>query len=419
MRLPKLVLIIFLLSSFVSSAAWAEPLWQADSENGQVYIVQENDWLSKLAQTFYGDMLAYPKIVEATNIKATTDASFSPISNPDLIEIGQKLWIPAIEGASTAESASADETQNNVTFVVIGDMPYSEEENESLTAPNGKFVKAIQAINPPVLVHYGDMKAGGEDCTDSLLETRQAQIAALHPYKVVFTPGDNDWTDCDRESMTIRFDELERLAFIRTLFFEGAGLEMTRDIPDLVRQDSLPENAMWKIDNLVMGTLHLVGTNNGREEILESDVNLALDAVDERDVLNQIWLQQLFESAKQAEGLVILFQADIYRPENDNPACTPENRTDCDGFKQIRDDIENMALSYAKPVLVVHGDTNAYCFNQPSQKATNLWHLNGPGDFKVLDAAQVTFNFNDSEPFKVSGVSLDTPEPPIVCDYSR
>ncbi len=425
MRLSKVLLIVFLLSLFVGSVH-AEALWQTDSEDGQEYIVQLDDWLSKIALKFYGDMMVYPKIVEATNIKAKEDTSFTTISNPDLIEVGQKLWIPAMEEGTLTDSSdeaqdnvAAEDPQSRVTFVVIGDMPYSDEENVNLTAPDGAFVKAIQAINPPVLIHYGDFKGGSEDCTDALLEARQAQIFALNPYKVVFTPGDNDWTDCDRDNMTVRFDELERLAFLRKLFFEGTGLEMTRDIPDLVRQDGLSENAMWRVDSLVMGTLHIVGTNNGREEILKSDVNQALDAVDERDALNEVWLQQLFESAKSAAGLVILFQADIYRPENDKPACTSENRTDCDGFYQIREAIESMALAYNKPVLVVHGDTNAYCFNQQAEQITNLWHLNGPGDYKVIDAAQVTFSPNDVEPFKVSGVLLEPGEPPLVCDYSR
>jgi flagellar motor switch/type III secretory pathway protein FliN len=61
---------------------------------GQAYIVQADDWLSKLADKFYGDMFAYPAIVEATNAKATQDDSFIVIDNPDLIEIGQQLWIP-------------------------------------------------------------------------------------------------------------------------------------------------------------------------------------------------------------------------------------------------------------------------------------------------------------------------------------
>jgi len=61
---------------------------------GQVYIVKAGDWLSKLAQEFYGDAVLYPRIVEGTNAKAAIDPSFARIRDPNLIEIGQKLWIP-------------------------------------------------------------------------------------------------------------------------------------------------------------------------------------------------------------------------------------------------------------------------------------------------------------------------------------
>ena len=67
---------------------------------GQDYIVQADDWLSKLSDKFYGDILAYPAIVEATNSKAATDSSYTVIDNPDLIEIGQKVYIPSAEEAS-------------------------------------------------------------------------------------------------------------------------------------------------------------------------------------------------------------------------------------------------------------------------------------------------------------------------------
>ena len=36
----------------------------------------------------------YPRIVEGTNAKAASDSSFAKISDPDMIEVGQKLWIP-------------------------------------------------------------------------------------------------------------------------------------------------------------------------------------------------------------------------------------------------------------------------------------------------------------------------------------
>jgi hypothetical protein len=98
-----------LAESKASTLAITTPLADAASEaeamledssspsqaDGQAYIVQADDWLSKLADKFYGDMFTYPAIVEATNAEAAQDDSFAVIDNPDLIEIGQKLWIPA------------------------------------------------------------------------------------------------------------------------------------------------------------------------------------------------------------------------------------------------------------------------------------------------------------------------------------
>jgi|GEM_PF-5687642 len=79
--------------SFTGTVIAAAPPSQASE--GDVYIVQAEDWLSKIAEKYYGDILAYPAIIAATNTKANSDASFAYITNPDFIEVGQKLWIPA------------------------------------------------------------------------------------------------------------------------------------------------------------------------------------------------------------------------------------------------------------------------------------------------------------------------------------
>lgn len=107
--------ILTLLTTMVSPAL-AAPLHQADS-CGQDYSVQADDWLSKLAEKFYGDVLAYPVIVDATNAVAETDSSYATITNPDVIEVGWKLCLPdseammdamMAEGAMDKEGAMAE-----------------------------------------------------------------------------------------------------------------------------------------------------------------------------------------------------------------------------------------------------------------------------------------------------------------------
>jgi nucleoid-associated protein YgaU len=49
-----------------------------------MYVVKSGDNLSKISKTFYGNPHEYTKIAQANNI-----------SNPDKIQVGQQLTIPA------------------------------------------------------------------------------------------------------------------------------------------------------------------------------------------------------------------------------------------------------------------------------------------------------------------------------------
>jgi hypothetical protein len=37
----------------------------------------------------------------------------------------------------------------------------------------------------------------------------------------------------------------------------------------------------------------------------------------------------------------------------------------------------------------IHGDTNAYCLDQPFDHSKNLWRLHAPGDFKYVDVVVI------------------------------
>ena len=86
----------------------------AQAPTGREYVVQADDWLSKIAEKEYGDPLAFPAIVEATNAKAAEDSSFTPIDNPDVIEIGQKLWLPTLPEFEAPAALYLDKLKNAV-----------------------------------------------------------------------------------------------------------------------------------------------------------------------------------------------------------------------------------------------------------------------------------------------------------------
>ncbi len=90
----KVILIIALcLLILVNNSTYAQTYLNQDND-GQTYTVQSNDWLSKLADKFYSNIHAWPHIWIATNKKAIEDSTYSTITNPDFIAVGQKLWIP-------------------------------------------------------------------------------------------------------------------------------------------------------------------------------------------------------------------------------------------------------------------------------------------------------------------------------------
>ncbi|WP_462163265.1 hypothetical protein [Pseudoalteromonas xiamenensis] len=281
-----------------------------------------------------------------------------------------------------------------INFLVFGDMPYSSKEAEWLQK-DGKLAKAAEAAQHDFYVHVGDMKASIQSCTDMLLKENYALISHVSDKPFVYTPGDNDWTDCDRSSLLDPKDELERLAFIRAEFTKS-----TPALPKFKRQESMKENQSWNIDGVQFLTIHAVATNNGRRQIKMSDEAKAYQEVDARDQHNFDWLEQNLPK-KGHKAAVVFTQADLFVEAKHKGQCTTDNPKKCDGLEVYRDKLDGLAKQLDYPLLLVHGDTPDFCF---SERKSGLWHLNAPGDVKVIDIAQVEINPDAEKPFSVKAL---------------
>lgn len=102
------LIIVTLLLGIVLSMAPAAAQAQGIACETEV-TVQADDWLSKIADKFYGDPLAFPAIVAATSAQAATDDSFVALNNPDVIEAGWKLCIPSAADAEALLTGSMAE----------------------------------------------------------------------------------------------------------------------------------------------------------------------------------------------------------------------------------------------------------------------------------------------------------------------
>jgi heat shock protein HslJ len=103
------------------------------------YTVQADDWLSKLADRFYGDVLAYPTIVEATNGQA--DERFANIANPDLIEPGWLLCIPGVDVVAALAAGVGQNAPAGLSPQELANATYPSQYTQSgtVTLENGRF----------------------------------------------------------------------------------------------------------------------------------------------------------------------------------------------------------------------------------------------------------------------------------------
>lgn len=349
-----------------------------------------------------------------------------------------------------------------MTFAAYGDIPYL------INLPNGRtdYQVLTEDIAPalrrrddiPFVIHLGDLSRPETACSDDWLRQTQTfwQEELVKP--VFYTPGDNDWTDCDRESLTVRQSEIERLQQLRNIFFsspktvtpawqlEEVQRILARD-PEFsypenslaaIRrvlamgprqfaqewryesQPELPENAIWWRDGVLFVTVHMVSTDNGRTEILSDDPKRAIALVDERDRQNQQWLNRAFELAQKQDtkAVVVATQLDPFGSaiEQETPLSRCLSNPAYAGFCR---QVQTLSGALGKPVLLLHGDTNAYCLDQPFDNSENLWRLNAPGDFQYVDAAVIkVFPADLNQPFQVTGL-LSGEAAPTICDYSR
>ena len=264
-------------------------------------------------------------------------------------------------GAMLVTSTPALSQAPVLTFGLIGDLGYRPAEEPLLQNVLDDLNKNMLAF----VVHVGDLSSPTYACTDDVVARRFAQFnASAHPF--IYTPGDNDWTDCHDAQGVKGGNPLERLAHVRKVFFEGEQSLGRRMMP-LIRQSKSTdpsfqkyrENVRWTAGGVTFVTLHIPGSNNGLGRAPDGDAEYA-----ERNKANLAWLHEGFENAKanNSRAIMILQQANIF-PAHPPTAGSPEK--DPNGFTDVRSLLEKETLVFGKPVVLVHGDSHFFRTDKP------------------------------------------------------
>ena len=292
---------------------------------------------------------------------------------------------------------------NKTTVAVIGDMPYDKNPKDTAEFDaNPAFIAAINGDKDVSMVlHAGDSHSGSQYCT---LDYDAAIYNQWTAYKtpLVYTPGDNEWADChkkkegggsyDKATGTIHHvqdasgrvinyaggDPLANLELVRSIFFSPAdktlGGAMTvhtqaQELDAAHPADSgFAENVWFEKAGVLFVTLNIPGgSNNGTDPWFGAP---SISPVQQKLVTDftgaaMRWLDTAFSKAKAngAVAVVIMEQADMWDLDGDKMA--DQHLTE---YKPYIDKIAALTTAYAKPVLLINGDSHIYRSDNPLVK---------------------------------------------------
>ncbi len=135
------------------------------------------------------------------------------------------LFLLSILGPVAAHAQTRDAA---FQFGIIGDTPYTKVQEPEYR----QVLAALNRMDLAFVVHIGDFEQDARrydpalhsmPCVDENFKTILDSFqSSKHPF--IFTPGDNDWTDCHFLKAP-KVDPLQALAKIRSMFFpEGRSL---------------------------------------------------------------------------------------------------------------------------------------------------------------------------------------------------
>jgi hypothetical protein len=352
-------------------------------------------------------------------------------------------------------SAAARPGAGPLRIAVYGDSPYG----RTAYAPGGQSGDTAQQLATPSfiatvdadasvseVIHVGDIHSGKDFCT----ETWDNQIAALwqgFTKPLVYTPGDNEWSDCHKASSltspgegggfyssgTLNYigtaglttdqtqcvdyacgDPLANLKKVRDLFFAQPGQTLGSGTLSVTSQATAydpahpddaayVENVMWREHDVVFVTINVPGGSNNDADPWYKATAPSPAQNDERanrTAADVRWLDQAFAvaGAEHAKGVVITEQADMW----DLDGKTPAHLTN---YNPIINEIASLTSAFRRPVLLFNGDSHLYRSDNPMQQGAQCVGETDP----ATGASVCLHDPNGSAWYEHQDLQLDVP----------
>lgn len=303
----------------------------------------------------------------------------------------------ALAGASVPAAAQPagdgrhHHSRQPYAFAVIGDIPYGPEE---LAVFPSKIAQINADPDVKAVDHLGDIKSGSMVCSDEYFERIRSDFQ-LFEDPLVYTPGDNEWTDCHRTNNG-GYDPLERLAALRKTFFAEPGRTLGQR-PAPVRSQArqgFPENVRYTKADVAFAAVHIVGSNNGLAPYTGAEAATPTQTAEvlTRTAAGIELIRDTFQSARKHDrrAVVLLTQADMF-----DPTVAAPKFADYFAFQPIVAAIAQEAVDFDGPVYLINGDSHV--FNSDAPLATGSRWLSFYGLSKpVGNLTRVTVNGSDN-----------------------
>jgi len=293
------------------------------------------------------------------------------------------------------------------TLAIIGDIPYGDPQIAAFPAKIGE-INADPGVSR--VLHLGDIKSGSSRCDDAYFQARLADFQSFQD-PLVYTPGDNEWTDCHRASNGA-YLPTERLGALRSTFFAEYGHTLGGHARVRAQSRAYPENVLWNDKRVQYGVVHVVGSNDGhapwfgdRAGQPETTAERALRwrEVIAREAAALEWIDRIFDAAEErgAPAVVLGMQADMW----DGP---PEIQT---AFEPMKAVIADRAARFAKPVLLLQGDSHTFKVDTPAGQPANLVRVVVDGAATVTRWLRLRVDPARAQVFSCENVVFGTGEP--------
>ncbi len=282
----------------------------------------------------------------------------------------------ALAGASAADDRDDDRRNDDAYAIGLwGDLPYSPAQ-ATVGVPN--LIADMNAQRLKFSVHDGDLKAGsGSPCDENLYTQSLAYFNALTA-PAMFTPGDNDWTDCDRASNG-SYNSRERLDRERAVFFSTPYSMGQRRMWQDVQKGALclgvagyvpcVENRRWTVGRVTYVTFNIPGSCNN---LCDTAPDIAEYVA--RNLANLRWLQETFAHAREHRSVAVMLisqanpgwdQSDPTRAPLRDPRTLVQTDGQPDGYVEFLTALRNEVIAFRRPVAYVHGDSHYYRVDKP------------------------------------------------------